>query len=65
MGWEGAAGRMIRESEDLPERLSVYFTDEKAPQADSEDKNKGHPGSIFNRSGIFFCGLNCSSPLIN
>ena len=49
--WEGAAGRMIQKSEDLPGKIWMSCVVYRL----SEDlgKEKGCPGSVSNWSGVF------------
>ena len=53
-GWEDAASRIIRKSEDLPEVVSQYTSADRGGTCDLEDK-KGTSRVDENRSGIFFC----------
>jgi hypothetical protein len=52
--WEGAASRMIRKSENLPESVELYASADRGVAYDLEDK-KGHPRIDESRSGDFFC----------
>lgn len=51
--WEGATSRMIHKSENLPERDSIVSHVDHGLQNDQRIK-RAFPGSIDNRSGIFF-----------